>query len=84
MAIPNKAHNRLESTSTETTKLKPGIKIVESEVVIEKTPLNDLRLDHLNVNYAQENGFFTGLLLALPVCIASWAILIWGIELFLF
>ena len=52
----------------------------EPEVAIKKPAMNDIQWEDLSVNYVKENGFFKGFIATLPVSIALWAVLIWGIK----
>ena len=52
---------------------------IASEIIVEQLPKGDIQRDDVGTNYTQENGFFKGLLYALPACILFWAFIIWAV-----
>ncbi len=80
MSILNNVYPTIESTLNDTTMLKFQILLDEPEVVIDKIPKNDLQGDDCSANCTQKNGFYKGLVIALPISIALWVIIIWGIK----
>lgn len=80
MLISKNAYQNYETVPAEAAYPKYEILLTEPEVVIEKSPLSDCQWEDLSVNYVQENGFFKGFLVTLPVSISLWAIIIWSIK----
>ena len=80
MLISKNAYQNYETVPAEAAYPKYEILLTEPEVVIEKPPMNDLQREDLSINYVQENGFFKGFLVTLPVSISLWAIILLGIK----
>lgn len=80
MLIPKNAYQNYEIYPFEAPYLKYETMLTEPDVVIEKPTMSDCQWEDLNVISVQENGFFKGILVTLPVSISWWVILIWGLK----
>ena len=80
MFFRNIAYQDCDRTPVDPARQKFGMLPAEPEVSAEKNQISDLQREDLSVNYAQENGFFKGVFVALPFCIEFWVIFILGIK----
>jgi hypothetical protein len=80
MFIPNSYYRNYDRTPTESDWPLPVIFPEEPEVGVEKVPTGDIKSEEVSIDYTQENGFFKGLLYALPAGLLFWALLIWAVR----
>jgi hypothetical protein len=78
--ISSNAYQNHESVLTETVISEYNTLLGKSEMAIENLPINNLQMEDLSVDYTQENKFFKGFLLALPIATLLWGITILGIK----
>ena len=80
MFIPNYYYQNHDYNPTESDIPLSEILPAESEIIVEKVPTDDIRLEEASIDYTQENGFFKRLFYALPARILFWVFLIWAVR----
>ena len=80
MFIPNYFYQEPDRPFTDSEIPLSEILPAESEFVVEKVPTDDTQWEDVSIDYKQENGFFKGLLYALPAGIVFWAVLICSVR----
>lgn len=55
--------------------------LINKTKVVNEKEVGGIKWDDLEFNYSQENRFFKGLLLALPISLGLWATIIYVIKL---
>ena len=53
---------------------------LRSESIVKEAPISDIQWEDVSIDYRQENGFFKGLLIALPVSLLTWIFIIWAVR----
>jgi hypothetical protein len=80
MLISNKAHQDCESNLFENTRPKLVKPLTDTNAEADRPLLAALQREERSFHCPQENGFFKGLLVVLPVSILLWILTIWGIT----
>lgn len=80
LSISNSAYQDYEGVPTETVISEYQALRAKPLMIDKKHPMNNLQMENLSVDYTQENKFFKGFLLALPVSVLFWGITILGIH----
>ena len=79
MFIPSYSYLNDDCTPAESDDLPLEFPIVESDFLVEKVHKDERQVEKTNTHSTPTNNFFKGLLYSLPVCIAFWGFVIWGI-----
>ena len=80
MFIPNYFYQEQDRPFTDSAIPLSEILPAEPEFVVEQVSTDDIQREEVSIDYRQENGFFKGLLYALPVGLVFWAFLIWAVK----
>jgi hypothetical protein len=78
--VPNYLHQEHDRPFTDSEIPLHEIIETESEFMVEEVPTIDIQWEDVIIDYSQENGFFKGLLFALPVGLLLLVVLIWTIR----
>jgi hypothetical protein len=80
MLIPNRTLFNDRNASTETESLEDEKLLDENESGINKAPVKFFNKEEYSVNLTDGFGFYRGVLVALPVSIAIWTLLVWSMR----
>ena len=80
MLIPNYFYQEPARTFTDSEIPLPDILPPKSDFIVRKVSTNDIEWDDVSIDYTQENGFFKGLLYALPAGSVFWVVLCWAVR----
>ena len=78
--IPSYTYQNFDRTNSESNVPLSELFSLRSESIVEEAPISDIQWEDVSIDYRQENGFFKGLLIALPVSLLSWAFIISAVR----
>lgn len=80
MFIPGYIYQDFDRTTSESKIPLSELFPVRSESIVEEVPISDIQWEDVSIDSRQENGFFKGLLIALPVSLLSWTFILWAVR----